>query len=274
MANADVSPLPALVRRLADEGISISTLAEERLRDPRCVQKLYELETVLREDDPARSQLALPAYNAREALMWLEMPYVIPDAYFIAKHGDEYIGVSDVSLFEAMPGGLTHGFTGVRRDYRRRGLATALKLNGIIYAQTNGYGIIQSFNRPQQTAIRALNEKLEFKLTFESLMLETCLRTVVAVDPRVYDEFIGQYHDDKRPDLDIIVRNEARRLTLECIGQKVELFPTSETTYFIKQFYGEVAFHRDERGNVDYLDFEMRVPNSAPSEPVHALKIA
>jgi hypothetical protein len=173
-----------------------------------------------------------------------------------------------------MPGGLTQGFTGVRSDCRRRGLATALKLHGIAYAQANGYQIVQTFNRPQQTAIRALNEKLGFKLTFESLILETCLRTVTAVDPLVYDEFVGQYHDDKRPDLDIIVRNEAGRLTLECIGQKVELFSTSETSYFIKQFYGEVSFHRDEGGKVDYLDFEMRVPNSAPSEPVHALKIA
>jgi GNAT superfamily N-acetyltransferase len=274
VANADVSPLPAFVRRLGDEGISIATLAEERVRDPRFVEKLYELETTLRQDDPARSQLVPPAYNAREALMWLEMPYVIPDAYFIAKRGDEYIGVSDVSLFEAVPGGLTQGFTGVRRDYRRRGLATALKLNGIVYAQTNGYGIIQTFNQPKQTAIRELNEKLGFELTRESSILETCLRSVIAVDPRMYDEFTGQYHDDKRPDLDIIVRNESGRLTLECIGQKVELFPTSETTYFIKQFYGEVAFHRDEQGTVDYLDFEMRVPNSAPSEPVHALKIA
>jgi RNA polymerase sigma factor (sigma-70 family) len=274
VSNADVSPLPALVRRLADEGISISTFAEERARDPRSVEKLYELETVLRQDDPSRSQLAPPAYNAREALMWLEMPYVIPDAYFIGKHGDQYIGVSDVSLLEAMPGGLTQGFTGVRREYRRRGLATALKLHGIVYAQANDYRIIQTFNRPQQTAIRALNDKLGFKLTRESLMLESCLRTVVAVEPRVFDEFAGRYHDDKRPDLDIVVRNEAGRLTLECIGQKVELFPTSETSYFIKQFYGEVDFHRDEQGQVDYLDFEMRVPNSPPSDPVHALKIA
>ena len=274
VANADVSRLPALLQRLGDEGISIATIAEQRLRDPRCVKKLYELETTLRQDDPARSQLAPAAYNAREALLWLKMPYVIPDAYFIAKHGDDYIGVSDVSLFEAMPGGLTQGFTGVTRDYRRRGLAIALALQGIAYAQTNGYGIVQTFNRPQQTAIRALNEKLGFKLTSESLMLETCLRTVVTVDPRVYAEFAGQYHDDKRPELDIIVRNESGRLTLECIGQKVELFPTSETTYFIKQFYGEVDFHRDEGSKVDYLDFEMRVPSSAPSNPLHALKIA
>ena len=109
-----------------------------------------------------------PAYNAREALMWLEMPYVFPDAYFIAKRGDEYIGVSDVSLFEAMPGGLTQGFTGVRREYRRRGLATALKLHGIVYAQSHGYRIIQTFNKPQQMAIRALNEKLGFQVLSEN----------------------------------------------------------------------------------------------------------
>ncbi len=274
VTTANGFPLSALVRRLANEGISISTFAEERVRDPRCVEKLYELETVLRQDDPARSQLAPPAYNAREALMWLEMPWVIPDAYVIAKQGDEYVGVSNVSLFEAMPGGLTQGFTGVKRGYRRRGLATALKLHGIVYAQSHGYQIIQTFNRPQQKAIRALNEKLGFQLGFETLMLENCLRSVAAVDRRKYDEFVGQYRDDERPDFEIIVRNEAGRLTVECVGQKVELFPTTETSYFVKQFYGEINFHRDEEGKVDYLDFEMRVPNSAASERVRALKTA
>ena len=265
VAGVDVSGLSELVR-----GFEISTFAEERVRDPRGVEKLYELTNLLSQDDPARGPFVPPAYNAREALMWMEMPYVLPDAYFIAKRGDEYVGVSDVSLFEAMPGGLTQGFTGVKREYRRRGLATTLKLHGIVYAQSHGYQVIQSFNKPQQTAIRALNEKLGFRVLFENLMLEKCLREVVAVDPRSYDEFSGQYRDDGRPDLQIVVRNEAGRLTIECVGQKVELFPTSETTYFVKQFYGEVSFHRDERGKVDSLDFVMRVPSS---DPLHALKI-
>ena len=265
VAGVDVSGLSELV-----SGFEISTFTEERVRDPRCVEKLYELTNLLSQDDPARGPFVLPAYNAREALMWMEMPYVLPDAYFIAKRGDEYVGVSDVSLFEAMPGGLTQGFTGVKREYRRRGLATSLKLHGIVYAQSHGYQVIQSFNKPQQTAIRALNEKLGFRVLFENLMLEKCLREVVAVDPRSYDEFSGQYRDDGRPDLQIVVRNEAGRLTIECVGQKVELFPTSETTYFVKQFYGEVSFHRDERGKVDSLDFVMRVPSS---DPLHAVKI-
>ena len=270
VANVDVPPV---MRQVNADGISISTFTEERARDPRCVEKLYELTTLLSQDDPARGPFAAPAYNAREALLWLEMPYVLPDAIFIAKRGDEYVGVSDVSRFEAMPGGLTQGFTAVKREYRRCGLATALKLHGIVYAQSHGYEIIQTFNKPQQTAIRALNEKLGFRVQCERLMLEKCLREVVAVDPQRYDEFVGQYRDDSRPDLEITVRNEAGRLTIECAGQKVELFPTSETNYFVKQFYAEVSFHRDEQGKIDYLDFVMRVPNKAPSDPLHALKI-
>ena len=267
VADVDVSTLAELTRRFEGAGISISTFAEERGRDPRCVEKLYELTTLLTPDDPARGPFVPAAYNAREALLWLEMPYVLPEALFIAKRGDEYIGVSDVSLFEAMPGGLTQGFTGVKREYRRRGLATALMLRGIEYAQSHGYRLIQSFNRPQQLAIRAFNEKLGFRVLFENLMFEKCLREVVPVDPRKYDEFSGEYRDDRRPDMEIVVRNEAGRLTIECAGQKVELFATSETDYFVKQFYGEVTFHRD------YLDFVMRVPNAEPSDPLHALKI-
>src|SRR6185437_6935280 len=171
------------------------------------------LTTLLSEDDPARGPFKPPAYNAREALMWMKMPYVLPDAYFIAKRGDEYVAVSDVSLFEAVPGGLTQGFTGVRREYRRRGLATALKLQGIVYAQSRGYQLIQSSIKPQQAAIRALNEKLGFQLLFENLTLEKCLKPVVKVDARTYDDFAGQYRDESRPDLDVTVRNEAGRLT-------------------------------------------------------------
>jgi len=274
VTGVEVGQLAELKRRFEGEGILISTFAEERVRDPRCVEKIYELTTLLSQDDPARGPFVPPAYDAREALLWLEMPYVLPDALFIAKRGDEYVGISDVSLFEAMPGGLTQGFTGVKCQYRRRGLATALALHGIVYAQSHGYRLIQAFNKPQQQAIRALNEKLGFRVLFENLMLEKCLREVVPVDPRNYDEFSGQYRDDGRPDIEIVVRNEAGRLTIECVGQKVELFPTSETNYFVKQFYGEVSFHRDERGKVDSLDYVMRVPNSEPSNPLHALKIS
>lgn len=89
VATADVSQFSPVVEKVKDGGITITSLAEERSRDPRCVEKLYELTASLHADDPGRSPFAPPAYHAREALLWLEMPYVLPDAY-------DYEGYRDV----------------------------------------------------------------------------------------------------------------------------------------------------------------------------------
>ncbi len=272
---ADVSLFQHVVEKAKDRGITITSLAEERSRDPRCVEKLYELTTILHDDDPGRGPFALPAYNAREAKLWLEMPYVLPDAYFIARHGDLYVGVSDVTLFEALPGGLTQRFTGVRREYRRQGIATALKLHAIEYARLHEYKIIQSFNRPIQSAILTLNQKLGFQVLSTNVTLEKCLREVTKVASSVYDEYAGHYRDDeRRPDLEMIVRNESCRLTIEAAGQKVELFPTSETQFFVKQFYGEATFVRDEQGRVDLLKFVMPEYKTGKASIQHAKRIA
>jgi len=258
VAAADVSRFLSVVERVKDRGITITTLAEERRRDSRCVEKLHELTTTMHQDDPGCAPFAPAGYNAREAQLWLEMPYVLPDAYFIARHGDQYVGVSDVSLFEALPGGLTQGFTGVRREYRRQGIATSLKVREIEYAQNHGNKIIQCLNRPAQSAVLALNQKLGFQVLSSKITLEKCLREVIEVDAIIYDEYAGHYRDDeRRPDIEMIVRNEGGRLTIEAVGQKVELFPTSETEFFVKQFYGEASFVRDVDGRVNLLKFVM-----------------
>ena len=258
LPEVDLSHLSTVVEKVKKQGIVITTFAEERIRDPRCVEKLYELTVTLEKDDPARSPFAAPAYNAAEALMWLQRPYVIPEAYFIAKHGNSYVGISDISLFEAVPGGLTQGFTGVLRAYRRRGVATALKVHAVDYARRHDYRIIQSFNDPKQTEALALNEKLGFKPLFTYVTLEKCLREIVDVPSHIYDEYAGRYQSNElHQDPNMIVRNEEGRLTVELIGQKVELFPASEKSFFVKQFYGEVTFFRNDEGKVMRLEFTM-----------------
>lgn len=258
IAEADPASFLGIAARTKASGITISSLAEERERDPHSVEKLYQLTSSLHQDVPGQTPFAPPAYNEREARLWLNMPYVLPEAYFIAKHGDEYVGVSDVSLYDALPHGLTQGFTGVRRAYRRQGIATALRLREIEYAKEHGYKVIQSFNRPKQLAALALNEKLGFRLVGTTVTLEKCLKNVIEVNSAVYDQYAGRYRDDeRRPDIEMIVRNEAGRLTLEAVGQKVELFPTSETEFFVKQFYGAATFVRDDLGRVNLLNFLM-----------------
>jgi GNAT superfamily N-acetyltransferase len=254
----DVSSLSSLLQQLNERGVTITTLAEERLRDPRCVEKLYDLNTRLRDDDQSRAPFAAPAYYEKEALLWLEMPYVIPEAYFIARLGDLYVAVGDVNLFQALPGGLTQGSMGVLREYRRQGIASALTLAAIRYATQHHYQLIQSFVRADQSPVLSLNQKLGFQIASGNVTLEKCLRPVVEVDPRIYDQYVGHYRDDKyQPDVEMVVRNENGRLTLEAVGQKVELFPTSDTQFFVKWFYGEATFVRGKQGRVDLLKFVM-----------------
>lgn len=248
--------LPELARP-KNARVTISTLAEERAGDPLWVEKLHELSTALYLDDAGRGPLSPPGYFRREALLWLERPYVLPDGYFIAKDGDRYIGLTDVNLLDAVPGGVTQGFTGVLREYRRQGIATALKLQAIQFARDQGYRIIQAFNRPVHHEMLALNEKLGFQTLFSYVTLEKCLKDVIAVAPAVYDEYAGRYLDERRPDLELTIRNEGGRLTCETIGQKVELFPTTQTQFFVKYFYGEATFYPDEHGRVDNLKFEL-----------------
>jgi RNA polymerase sigma factor (sigma-70 family) len=255
---ANVAAFSPAVERVRARGISITTLREERERDPRYVEKIYSLTSALMLDDPARPPFTPPSYNEREARLWLELPYVLPDAYFIAKDGEEYVGVSDLNLLDAVPGGVSHGFTGVRAEYRRRGVATALKVRAVEYAARHGFRTIRAFNRPAHAPLLALNEKLGFRHLFSHVTLERCLKETVAVGAEIYDEYAGHYRDEeRRPDLLFVVRNEGGRLTLECVGQKVELFPETETTFFVKQFYGEMTFVRDD-GKVIRLDSRVR----------------
>jgi RNA polymerase sigma factor (sigma-70 family) len=270
--DADLTPFLSAVEQVKAGGISISTLEEERARDPRYVEKLYELTTALKADDPARDFFTPPAYHEREARLWLERSYVLPDAYFIAKDGDEYVGVTDLNLLEALPGGVSQGFTGVRAEYRRRGVATALKVCAIEYAGRRGYRTVRAFNRPAHSPLIALNEKLGFRHLFSHVTLEKCLREVVGVDPRLYDEYAGLYRDERRPDLTFVVKNEGGRLTLECVGQKVELYPESESRFFVKPFYGEFTFIRDADGKVTHLDSRVRGLNQ-PETALHAEKL-
>jgi RNA polymerase sigma factor (sigma-70 family) len=273
ISEADVASLGSFADLIEKQSISVTTLAEERARNPSCVEKLYQLTTSLWRDDPARGALTPPAYDAKEAEMWLDMPWVLPEAYFIAKDGDRYVGVTDLSLYDAMSGSLTQGFTGVLPSYRGRGIGTALMARAIDYARRNTYRTIQSFNRPTQTAIASLNERLGFRVQFEHVTLEKCLLEVSKVDPKIYEHLAGRYQAaDNGRISEITVRNEAGKLTAEFIGQKVELFPISVSNYFVKYFYGEISFVSNEDGTVQEL--ELRMTRSKPEKTIHARKIA
>ena len=263
----------SMIDRVKSHGISISTLHHERQNDPRYVEKLYELTSTLELDDPARDPFSPPSYYEREAKLWLEQPYVLQHGYFIAKHGDDYVGITNLNRIDAVPDAISVGFTGVKREYRRQGIATALKISAIEWAKEQEYKTICLQNQAVHSSLLKLNETLGFRQHLSYVMFEKCMRQIADIDPEIYDEYSGQYQDlDRRPELIFTVKNESRRLTLECIGQKVELFPESQSKFFCKPFYGEFDFVTDENGTVVRLDSRVRGLNQ-PETVLQARKV-
>jgi mycothiol synthase len=158
----DMARFQQAMDRVAARGIAITTLAEERTRDPECLPKLYELYTTITREIP------LPGHpHPAPGLDWFERycysgPLALPDACFIAKDGVRYAGESAMQRIEGVPGELDQKTTGVHSDYRGYGIAVALKLATIAYAQQHGYTRIWTAVESNNPSMLAINAKLGF----------------------------------------------------------------------------------------------------------------
>ena len=83
------------------------------------------------------------------------------EAFFIAKHEDDYVGYT--ALCFPPDSDPETEMTGVLREYRRKGIATALKYKSIEYAQKKGIEHIRTFNDTTNVGMLGINEKLGFK---------------------------------------------------------------------------------------------------------------
>jgi len=142
-------------------GIQITTLAAEVAKDPEALRNVYELDCGLAEDVPRHDPFTPPGLELYRHRLF-EGPSVMPDAHFLAKDGDRYVGVSNLERFDAMPDVLNTGCTGVRREYRGRGIAFALKLRAIDYAIRRGIREIRTGNSTLNATMLGINVKLGF----------------------------------------------------------------------------------------------------------------
>jgi GNAT superfamily N-acetyltransferase len=143
-------------------GVEITTMAKEREVREDFDVKLHELQTTLMADVPLPGRytpISLDLFRR-----WaLESPGIIPEAYFLAKVGDEYIAQCVLERELGMEGVLVHGLTGVRREYRGRGIAIGLKVTALQWAKQAGYRQVKTWNDSTNRGMLAINEKLGFK---------------------------------------------------------------------------------------------------------------
>ncbi len=77
-------------------------------------------------------------------------------------------------------------------------------------------------------------------------------KVVVSVDPRVLDDYTGQYQ--LAPNFIITVTNENGKLIAQATGQqKNEMFAESETDFFLKTVDAQIKFVKDPQGKVTGL---------------------
>jgi GNAT superfamily N-acetyltransferase len=159
VANFDANLLQGAADKVAASGITIHSYAE-LAHDPDRDQKLYELDSAVMLDIPSTSEVVeIGIENFLK--QYMQAPNFLPDAYFIAKDGEKYVGES--ALWRVDLGGyLDTGATGVLREYRGRGIASALKLHALLYAKSQNIPEVRTWNAQKNKEMLAINEKVGF----------------------------------------------------------------------------------------------------------------
>ncbi|MFD1738905.1 GNAT family N-acetyltransferase [Bacillus salitolerans] len=155
----------------AQPNISITTLAKEKRVDGHYNEKLKELNERTWFDFPREALLPPMPPNDN----WLHYENNIEEAFFIAKDGNQFIGYSHLCTFSDTSKKLLQGNTAVLGEFRGKGVATALKIEGIQYAQANGYEGIFTSHRNTNIPMNTVNEKLGWKRYVSEVRLQKLL---------------------------------------------------------------------------------------------------
>jgi RimJ/RimL family protein N-acetyltransferase len=148
----------AAERDLAARGIALETLAtEQRRRAATWLAEFTDLENA------TRAHLGEPPRTPAEMVERLAFLRVAPEALFVARAGERYLGYTCLNVRESDGETLVQGWTGVRPEARGRGLATALKLVGAAYAKARGYRRLVTAPRRTNAASLRTNAKVGFR---------------------------------------------------------------------------------------------------------------
>jgi len=141
--------------------VPLTTFAER----PDLAEALYAVACESYPDQPGRAETVLPPFEAWRT--WGLDPHE-PTAYFIALDGERVVAYG---YLEVEGKTAKHGFMAVVRDARGRGLATAIKLAQIRWAQANDVQHLRTANEVRLEGMLALNRRLGYDPLYTELVL-------------------------------------------------------------------------------------------------------
>ncbi len=173
----DLARFARLEDQFQREGIEIKTLPELE-NDPGRNQKLYDLDWELSLSVPGDLAAGIGRRGLDRYVEYaITGPDALPDGFFVAVKGGEYIGLSHVLSVEKGIS-LYQGLSGVKPPYRRQGIGLAMKVRCIAYAQATGHSVIRAENDAKNAPMLAMNEKLGFVRKQDVITFEKKLQSV------------------------------------------------------------------------------------------------
>lgn len=109
------------------------------------------------------------------AQQWQQDWITDPDAMFVALADGEVIGCAGLLPDPDQPRRAEHALTAVRRDWRRRGVAIALKRTTLAWAAANGFTDVYTWTQRYNDDMRTLNAHLGFTTRSESIRMQAAL---------------------------------------------------------------------------------------------------
>ena len=157
----DAAAFAGAAERVAGHGIAITTLAAETRPREHIWREIYALDSSAALDIPEIDPFTPMPYEVFIS-HYLDGPHIIPEAYFLARDGERYVGLCRLFRNAEEPDILEQEFTAVDRAYRGRGIAMALKLKTVEYARAHGKREIRTWNATTNQAMLRINEAMGF----------------------------------------------------------------------------------------------------------------
>ena len=162
--NVDIDKYQPLIKKLESEGIQFYDSKEEMLNFPNHYKKLEELEWIIEQDFPIPDGISHTRIPFKH---WLKLCHdFYKNSYgvdIVAVYKKQYIASTDITVYpKSEPHKGWTGGLGVIKEFRRRGIATAIKIKAIEKLLNKGVTEIRTDNE-ENNPMYKINVALGFK---------------------------------------------------------------------------------------------------------------
>jgi GNAT superfamily N-acetyltransferase len=144
--------------KMRAQGVTVLALADDD--DPDAIRKIWRLSVEAERDEPktlGNVDEALEDYVA-----WLEAPEMRRDRVWLAREGEEIVGISALE-YPPVRGFVGTAWTATARSVRGRGIARALKCETLAQAIALGVDRVRTGNDAQNDPILHINESMGYR---------------------------------------------------------------------------------------------------------------